>query len=397
MDAPHDGHPDEGTIHAWLDGALDAATAAAIDAHVASCTECGERAAEARGLIAGASRIVASLDDTPAAGAPAWGRPKDALAVRRSAWSRLRMTPARAAIAATIVVALGITLTRDRTGPDSLHEAQKTAAVQPPIAGAPADKPKDALLDSAIARNLAKALPRRELKAVPGVNVPAPTVATGPSIAATDTVAPRKVAIARSEISAAAETTAAPADRATAQGYTAAAAAPAARGIARAAKKADAADLAAPQAMVAEAPRLPAAECYRVESASGAAAAWGSVRLPFIVSVDSLARSARLFDSSGVRGSQRVSWARHTEDSLSLALRSTAYEGTLDLGAGVSARPGIMRSVATPTEVAVGAVSEQRTRVAARRKAASPPAPATRPAAAPATAVVARRVACPAP
>jgi anti-sigma factor RsiW len=33
-------HLDEGTIHAWLDGALGADEAAALEAHVASCDAC---------------------------------------------------------------------------------------------------------------------------------------------------------------------------------------------------------------------------------------------------------------------------------------------------------------------------------------------------------------------
>lgn len=59
-------HVDEGTIHAWLDGALDAAQAREIEAHVAGCAACSAAVAEARGLIAGASRILGALDEVPA-------------------------------------------------------------------------------------------------------------------------------------------------------------------------------------------------------------------------------------------------------------------------------------------------------------------------------------------
>ena len=34
-------HLDEGTIHAWLDGALDATQAREAEAHVAACATCG--------------------------------------------------------------------------------------------------------------------------------------------------------------------------------------------------------------------------------------------------------------------------------------------------------------------------------------------------------------------
>ena len=56
-------HLDEGTIHAWLDGALDAAQSAALETHVTSCPQCADAVAEARGLIAASSRILMALDD----------------------------------------------------------------------------------------------------------------------------------------------------------------------------------------------------------------------------------------------------------------------------------------------------------------------------------------------
>ena len=58
-------HLDEGTIHAWLDGALSADEAARAEAHVASCSACADAVAEARGLIAASSRILTALDNVP--------------------------------------------------------------------------------------------------------------------------------------------------------------------------------------------------------------------------------------------------------------------------------------------------------------------------------------------
>lgn len=59
-------HLDEGTIHAWLDGALAPNEASAAEAHVQSCESCARAVAEARGLIAASSRILGALDDVPA-------------------------------------------------------------------------------------------------------------------------------------------------------------------------------------------------------------------------------------------------------------------------------------------------------------------------------------------
>ena len=56
------GHPDEGTIHTWVDGAFDEQQAARVHAHVTSCASCAAAVAEARGLVAATSRVLAALD-----------------------------------------------------------------------------------------------------------------------------------------------------------------------------------------------------------------------------------------------------------------------------------------------------------------------------------------------
>ncbi len=58
-------HVAEGTMHAWLDGALSADESAGVDAHIAACATCASAAAEARGLIAASTRILSTLDDVP--------------------------------------------------------------------------------------------------------------------------------------------------------------------------------------------------------------------------------------------------------------------------------------------------------------------------------------------
>ena len=64
-------HPDEGTIHAWLDGALSTEESAALESHVAACADCSTAVAEARGLVAASSRIVSALDVVPGGVIPA--------------------------------------------------------------------------------------------------------------------------------------------------------------------------------------------------------------------------------------------------------------------------------------------------------------------------------------
>ena len=64
-------HLDEGTIHAWLDGALSPEEAARADAHVKECSQCAAAVAEARGFIAASSRILTALDNAPRGVIPA--------------------------------------------------------------------------------------------------------------------------------------------------------------------------------------------------------------------------------------------------------------------------------------------------------------------------------------
>jgi anti-sigma factor RsiW len=64
-------HPDEGTIHAWLDGALSGDEAQAFEAHVAECAGCAAAVTEARGLLAASSRILSALDSVPGGVLPA--------------------------------------------------------------------------------------------------------------------------------------------------------------------------------------------------------------------------------------------------------------------------------------------------------------------------------------
>jgi hypothetical protein len=90
-------HPDEGTIHAWLDGALDDAEGAWLESHIAGCAACGALVAEARGLVAGASRVLGALDAVPGGVLPADSRAAEQSASTESVRS-LRLAATRSGL-----------------------------------------------------------------------------------------------------------------------------------------------------------------------------------------------------------------------------------------------------------------------------------------------------------
>jgi hypothetical protein len=154
-------HPDEGTIHAWLDGALDDGERVAVEQHVASCAECAARVADARGMIAGASRIVGALDVTPATVIPK----RAGAAQPSSLWRVLRVTPARAALAASLLVAASLVLAKRHDTPNKLVPRapiavattdSSTVAPAPAVAAPAAAAPKPA------AKRVQRALPERD-------------------------------------------------------------------------------------------------------------------------------------------------------------------------------------------------------------------------------------------
>lgn len=99
-------HPESGTIHAWLDGELDRGEAAALEMHVAECSECAGAVAEARGFIAASSRIVSALDSVPGDVIPISGP-------RKIAWHRRGQLRA----AAAVLVVAGASLIVLKQGP----------------------------------------------------------------------------------------------------------------------------------------------------------------------------------------------------------------------------------------------------------------------------------------
>jgi hypothetical protein len=125
-------HLDEGTIHAWLDGALDAEKSSRVEQHVAECATCAAAVAEARGLVAGASRILTALDGVPGGVVPKTAAAGSASRARRtrSLWTTLHLTPAWAAAAAVVVLAAGSALVL-RNAPNADRSSMKMAVYSP--------------------------------------------------------------------------------------------------------------------------------------------------------------------------------------------------------------------------------------------------------------------------
>ena len=395
-------HPDEGTIHAWLDGALAADDSARLDAHVAECPACAERVAEARGLVAGASRVVGLLDDVAA--------PLIKPAVTPTAntdlsvWRMLRVTPARASIAAMLVVAVGIALTRGQLG---VENPRTEMATRPPVVQAPAASemsgvgaggaaaaPRvssvppmaDSVLSSGIARRLAKEQPLRSMEAAPGSAIP-----TAPAEAATGRSADfanahAKVLAGRASVAAQRETSGTRADRTRAgMGQVAAGSVVALDRV----TVASAAAASLGEVVVTGIPHrdsrgVAAGECYRVEST--VPANWGSVRLPLIIAMDSAGTDARVLTLAGGETEARAYLQYNGADSAIFRLRRIGYSGSLMLAATGAMRSGVIRSSASSAAASAPMAARQSANKAAGDRNDAPAIPVT-----------ARRVSCPSP
>jgi len=129
-------HLDEGTIHAWLDGALSPDEGAAVEQHAQHCAECASLVAEARGMIAGAARIVGALDIVPGGVIPK----QRGVAPGRSIWRSLHLTPFRAALAASLMIAAAsLTVIRrsDRYASPDARPAESVVIAPSAAPGAP--------------------------------------------------------------------------------------------------------------------------------------------------------------------------------------------------------------------------------------------------------------------
>jgi hypothetical protein len=184
-------HLDEGTIHAWLDGALSPDESARVEGHSKECAECAALVAEARGFIAGASRIVSSLDVVRGNVIPAAVAGPARTSPRGSLWKTLKLTPVRAAIAATILVGVAsmFTLRQQNVEVVSSEKLMDTAASLP-VALAPAAPPAptqpsadaaaSAKREAAAQSNSVEAMKARSLAAAPPAPAAAPPAVARP-------------------------------------------------------------------------------------------------------------------------------------------------------------------------------------------------------------------------
>ena len=166
-------HPDEGTIHAWLDGALSANEGRAIEAHLAECADCRAAVVEARGLIAGSTRILLALDSVPGGVLPAAAVPvagREPAAIRRTPlW---RSVGWRAAAAIVLVGSVSWLVTRSNA-PADVSTASPVAVSYAPaessVAGtmAAVSAPRNDRLTAEVAgKAIPPAAPTRELARV---------------------------------------------------------------------------------------------------------------------------------------------------------------------------------------------------------------------------------------
>lgn len=164
-------HPEDGTLHAWLDGELDAQHSAELEAHLRACPACAAAADEARALRGLSDRLIDLVEVPPH---PAGGGRVTPLRPRTRDW-RPWLLPLAAAALVLVVV-----------GRPDLREAARTASAPSP-APEPASRPApsgDAAPEAGTAASAAEATSReagRSAAARPGTTAAGAQATGAPS------------------------------------------------------------------------------------------------------------------------------------------------------------------------------------------------------------------------
>lgn len=179
-------HLDEGVAHAWIDGELSASDTLAVETHLQSCASCAAIVAEARGLVAATSRIVAQLDHVAAGVIPAAATTRpSALRARRVWWQH----PAFAVAAVLGVTTLSWLSLRGTTGGSVATVASEhapavdvpfTAPTPTPTPSASAPRAREARARSTDASAGAAIRPDAQRLAVRAEAEPSRTIAPAP-------------------------------------------------------------------------------------------------------------------------------------------------------------------------------------------------------------------------
>jgi anti-sigma factor RsiW len=202
-------HLDEGTIHAWIDGALPPDESARVESLATACTECAALVAEARGLVAASSRILSSLDAVPGGVIPGVESGTDQLAAlraRRRETSRRWWNDRRFVVAASLVFVAGVSSLVWRSASNNnampLESEQDAIVAQPstdtamPTATAPASVPAERMARDArvgAAAPVSSPAPRRL------ANTSKPDSVVEPKVVAAEAALPRRANVAANE------------------------------------------------------------------------------------------------------------------------------------------------------------------------------------------------------
>ena len=146
--------PDEGVIHAWLDGELGAEEAARVERLVADDPEWAAAAAEARGLVAASSRILAALDVVAGDVIPQGGRAAPAVNGARAPRPQYTVRPWMRIAAGVVLVAGTAYVATQGIRPEQESARESGSATAGPIAA-----PAPAAVASAVSATDARTVP----------------------------------------------------------------------------------------------------------------------------------------------------------------------------------------------------------------------------------------------